>query len=184
MARPSLIKDIVPDGHCGSSGHDGTVSVHSDGPGTGSEFTVTLGLIDRPPVEAPAPAAAGPVLPATRVARRVLLVDDNEDAALLLGEVIRMVGHRVEIVHDPAAALRVVPGFAPEVAVLDIGLPGMDGYELAARLQTLAPGCRLVALTGYGQEKDRSRTRDAGFVAHFVKPVPIDTLLKLLDASA
>ena len=174
----ALVKNLV-------ALHGGSVTVHSAGPGTGSEFAVTLGLIDRPPADAPAPspARAGPVLPATRVTRRVLLVDDNEDAAQLLGEVIRMVGHRVEIVHDPAAALRVVPGFAPEVAVLDIGLPGMDGYELAARLHTLAPGCRLVALTGYGQEKDRTRTREAGFEAHFVKPVPIDTLLRLLDAS-
>ena len=74
-----------------------------------------------------------------------------------------MVGHRVEIVHDPAAALRVVPGFAPEVALLDIGLPGMDGYELAARLHRIAPGCRLVALTGYGQETARALVRPASW---------------------
>ncbi len=162
--------------------HGGTVKAHSDGPGKGSEFTVSLGLVDRPTAE-PAAEPAAPLLSAARVAKRVLLVDDNEDAALLLGEFIRMVGHQVEVVHDPAAALSVVGGFAPEVAVLDIGLPGMDGYELAARLHTIAPRCRLVALTGYSQEKDHSRTRAAGFEAHFVKPVAIDTLLQLLDAS-
>jgi CheY-like chemotaxis protein len=162
--------------------HGGTVSARSDGAGQGSEFTVTLALVDPPsPEEAEAEPAAPPWLVA-RGSRRVLLVDDNEDAALLLGEVIRMVGHRVEIVHDPASALRAVAGFTPEVAVLDIGLPGMDGYELAARLHAIAPDCRLVALTGYGQEKDRTRTREAGFEAHFVKPVPIETLLRLLDA--
>ena len=162
--------------------HGGTVSAHSDGPGAGSEFTVTIGLVEPPPEGEAAPEPPAAVLPAAREGKRVLVVDDNEDAALLLGEFIRMVGHEVEIVHDPAAALRVVDSFAPEVAVLDIGLPGMDGYELAVRLHTIAPACRLVALTGYGQEKDRMRTQDAGFEAHFVKPVPIDTLLRLLDA--
>jgi signal transduction histidine kinase/CheY-like chemotaxis protein len=170
----ALVKNLV-------ALHGGSVSAHSEGPGKGSTFAVQLGLVDPPDVSPPEPSP--PVLHLARASRRVLVVDDNEDAAMLLGELIRMVGHEVEIVHDPAAALQIADGFAPEIAVLDIGLPGMDGYELATRLRTVAPRCRLVALTGYGQEKDRHRTRQAGFEAHFVKPVPVDTLLRLFDAA-
>jgi signal transduction histidine kinase len=161
--------------------HGGAVSAHSDGPGKGSEFTIRLARAEGPAETAAVPAV--PALPVARSARRVLVVDDNEDAAMLLGEFIRMCGHEVEVVHDPAAALRMVQGFVPEVAVLDIGLPGMDGYELAAQLRGITPSCRLVALTGYGHDRDRQRTQEAGFEAHFVKPVPIDTLLEFLDSA-
>ena len=114
------------------------------------------------------------------VSKRLLVVDDNEDAANLLGEIARMRGHEVTVVHDPKAALAVVGTFRPEVAVLDIGLPGMDGYELAGRLQESVPDCRLIALTGYGQSKDRERALAAGFSAHLVKPVRVNDLLEMI----
>jgi CheY-like chemotaxis protein len=110
----------------------------------------------------------------------VLVVDDNEDAANLLGEIIRLRGHHAEIVHHPDAALAALERFAPDLALLDIGLPGMDGYELAQRLRSTHPEIRLIALTGYGQATDRERTRAAGFAAHVVKPVKIDELLALI----
>jgi CheY-like chemotaxis protein len=108
---------------------------------------------------------------------RVLVVDDNVDAAELLAELLRMAGHEVTVVHDGACALRAVEEVPPEMALLDIGLPGMDGYELAIRLADRLAGVHLVAVTGYGQEHDRIRAREAGFQRHFVKPVPSGDLL-------
>jgi CheY-like chemotaxis protein len=110
----------------------------------------------------------------------VLLVDDNEDAAHLLGEVARTRGHEVAIAHHPSAALELVQSFTPDIAVLDIGLPFMDGYELGKRIRARHPHCKMVALTGYGQAGDRQRSADAGFVAHLLKPVRVDVLLELL----
>jgi signal transduction histidine kinase/CheY-like chemotaxis protein len=156
--------------------HGGTVAASSDGPGKGSEITVRLPLAAR---EEATVAPVRPTRPAT-ASKRLLVVDDNEDAANLLGEIARMRGHEVEIVHDPNAALDVVTTFQPEVAVLDIGLPGMDGYELARRLQLSVPACRLIALTGYGQSKDRERALAAGFSAHLVKPVRVNDLLEMI----
>jgi CheY-like chemotaxis protein len=112
--------------------------------------------------------------------KRVLVVDDNQDAADLLAEIARDHGHNVVVAHDPLEALDMVAGFHPEVAVLDIGLPGMDGYQLAARLRQVCPECRLIALTGYGQTKDREQALSAGFSEHLVKPVRIQQLLKAL----
>ena len=155
--------------------HGGSVTAASAGVGRGSEFVVTL------PVTA-VPAAGesrDPDLALRRTSRkRILIVDDNEDAAFLLGEALRARGFEVSIAHDPARALQVFPELRPEVAILDIGLPVMSGYELAARmLAGGATGCRLVAVTGYGQEGDRSRSAAAGFDVHLVKPVKIDALL-------
>jgi CheY-like chemotaxis protein len=114
--------------------------------------------------------------------RRVLVVDDNVDAAELLGEVLELDGHEVSVVHDGLAALERVESFAPEVVFLDIGLPGMDGYEVARRLRRCPGGARmkLVALTGYGQASDRQRSREAGFDTHLVKPVELDTVRALV----
>ena len=157
--------------------HGGSVVARSEGVGKGSEFEIRLPLAD-PQVIPTAPANAKRI---AGVPKRVLIVDDNEDASSLLGEIVRMHGHDVMIVHDPSVALDVAGTFHPEVAVLDIGLPGMDGYELAPLLREKAPGCRLIALTGYGQKKDRERALAAGFAAHLVKPVQIGELLEMVS---
>ena len=124
----------------------------------------------------------------TERARRVLVVDDNEDAAAMLAEALAVYGHTVRTAHDAFAALRVAETFAPDIALVDIGLPVMDGYELAQRFaeHPHLRGTRLVAVTGYGQEQDHARTAAAGFVGHMVKPVDLDqvrTLVESLPAS-
>jgi signal transduction histidine kinase len=117
--------------------------------------------------------------------RRVLLVDDNEDAAWILSETLSHIGHDVRCAHDGPSALRAALEHVPEVALIDIGLPVMDGYELAARLRAepRLAGVRLIALTGYAQPGDRQRSSDAGFAAHLVKPVSISVLLEAIDAA-
>jgi CheY-like chemotaxis protein len=157
--------------------HGGEIAAHSDGVGQGAEFVVTL-----PAARSVAPPLPEPERPPRPTGVRVLLVDDNTDAADLLAEVLRARGHRVEVAYDGVQALQVVRAFRPEVAVLDIGLPVMDGYELARQLrQAGLDRCRLVALTGYGQEQDRERSRAAGFAAHLVKPVDPEALEVALD---
>jgi len=113
---------------------------------------------------------------------RVLIVDDNADAAQMFADFLETLGYEVRVVHDGPAALGVVDSFAPAVALLDIGLPVMDGYELAARLREIPAldGMKLIAVTGYGQEADRDRAHRAGFDAHLVKPVDLDDLAHLL----
>lgn len=115
--------------------------------------------------------------------RRILIVDDNEDAAWILAETLSHIGHDVQCAHDGPSALRVALEHAPEIALLDIGLPVMDGYELASRLQAEPglSGIRLIALTGYGRAGDRQRSNDAGFAAHLVKPISLDALVKAID---
>ena len=112
----------------------------------------------------------------------MLVVDDNVDAATLLADLCETMGHEVKVAHDGPQALQVLDGFAPEFAVLDIGLPVMDGYELARRMRDqLGPACRLIALTGYGQEHDRQRSHDAGFEAHLVKPIDPMRVLGIIE---
>ncbi|HVT07727.1 MAG TPA: response regulator [Polyangia bacterium] len=126
----------------------------------------------------------GPIPTVTAGAsRRILLVDDNEDAAELLSMLLVDAGHTVEIAHDAATALSLAPGLAPDVALLDIGLPLMDGYQLGSELRRRlgAQTPALIALTGYGQEKDRQRTAAAGFAAHLVKPIDPQQLLTLIE---
>ncbi|MFL5307383.1 MAG: response regulator [Polyangia bacterium] len=133
----------------------------------------------------PSSDASGSIPTVTAGARRrILLVDDNEDAAELLSMLLADAGHTVEIAHDAATALSLAPGLAPDVALLDIGLPVMDGYQLGSELRRRlgAQTPALVALTGYGQEKDRQRTAAAGFAAHLVKPIDPQHLLTLLDS--
>jgi CheY-like chemotaxis protein len=157
--------------------HGGTIAATSDGPGMGSQFVIRLPLVTAGVVAVPAHA--------TRIetsGQNVLVVDDNVDAAEMIGELLRAYGHDVTVVHHPDEALALVQDLAPHTALLDIGLPGMDGYQLASRLRTLAPACRLVALTGYGQEADRVRGTAAGFVAHLVKPADINELLAAIQA--
>jgi PAS domain S-box-containing protein len=172
--------------------HGGTVAAHSDGPGRGSTFTVRLPAA---PANASATATAATAtareasddrqklqLPRSAVPRRVLIVDDNVDAATLLSTVIEAMGHELRVAHDPPEALALLDTFTPDVAVLDIGLPVMDGYELARRIRDkVGPACRIIALTGYGQEHDRKRSRHAGFDDHLVKPVDPKRVLAIID---
>jgi CheY-like chemotaxis protein len=118
--------------------------------------------------------------------RRIMIVDDNEDAAEILAEALKFVGHETQTAHDARSALKSVSKFAPEVILMDIGLPGMDGYELARALRSMADlnSPRLIALTGYGQESDRRRAVEAGFDLHLVKPIDIDRLLSVIDDKA
>ncbi|MCO5170170.1 MAG: ATP-binding protein [Planctomycetes bacterium] len=167
--------------------HGGQVWARSDGPGAGCEVSVRLPL-HRAHVAAarPLPAAAGLALPRGGRALRLLVVDDNEDAAQLLAELLRLAGHEVAIAHDCARALQALEEQRPDVAILDLGLPVMDGWELAARIRArhgdAAPG--LIALTGYGQEGDRARSAAAGFGSHLVKPVGVVELLEAVAAAA
>jgi CheY-like chemotaxis protein len=163
--------------------HGGEVTARSEGPGKGSVFEVTL------PRLLEAGAAAGDAGLAQRgygrrARKRILVVDDNADAATSLGELLEALGHEVCVRFDGRSALADVAAFGPEVLVLDIGLPDMDGYELARRLRAepAAGQARYLALTGYGQAHDRTLARAAGFDHHFVKPVDIVALQAVLDA--
>ena len=163
--------------------HGGQIDAHSDGPGEGTTITVTL-----PASTASAQPVAGTPRAAVPHSRavRILVVDDNADAADMLAMFLSTAGHHVVTASDGPQALDVLRTFAPDVAVLDIGLPVMDGYELARRLRELL-GNRaplLIAVTGYGQAEDAQRSRDAGFAHHLVKPVDGDTLLALLASVA
>ena len=163
--------------------HGGRVAAASDGPGHGSRFTVRLPLAQAGAPEAAAPAAAAA---APQPALRVLVVDDNVDAAQALGELLRAAGHAVREAHDAMQALAVLDEFVPEVALLDIGLPGLSGYDLAAVLRgdPRLAGMALIALTGYGREPDRARAIAGGFDEHLVKPVGIDTLFAAIARCA
>jgi CheY-like chemotaxis protein len=163
--------------------HGGSVQAESDGPGKGSIFTVRLpAALEEPAAIEFSPTAAPPVAGACK---RVLVVDDNEDALDLLAEVLRDAGHNVMTAKDGPTALGAMRHFDAEIAILDIGLPVMDGYELAARMRaTLGDRTpRLIALTGYGQDSDRMRAREAGFAAHLTKPVDVASLLGALEAA-
>jgi PAS domain S-box-containing protein len=158
--------------------HDGRVEAFSEGPGKGSEFVVHL------PARRPGPVATAtrPGKDETRGGRSILLVDDNVDAAESLAMVLELQGNRVRTRHDGPSALVAVGEQRPDVVVLDIGLPLMDGYEVARRLRA-APGgdkLMLIALTGYGQSEDKQRATDAGFDYHLVKPVAPGVLEKLI----
>ena len=163
--------------------HGGTVAADSDGLGLGSTFTVRLPAVGRDQRSERAHARARPA-PASTRSGRVLVVDDNLDAAELLEHALEATGYEVEMATDPITALEIAARFHPGVAILDIGLPVIDGYELATRLRAL-PGCadcRMIALTGYGQNHDRLRSLDAGFHEHLVKPVDVERLVRLVDA--
>jgi signal transduction histidine kinase/CheY-like chemotaxis protein len=165
--------------------HGGRVRAHSEGSGQGSEFVVELPrLAFDQSVREPHDGPAAPTTPAKRV--RVLIVDDNLDAAQMLAEALGAMGHEVGVAADGPSALALAAEAAPEVALLDIGLPVMDGYEVARRLRE-TPGCqhtRFIALTGYGQESDRERSRRAGFYEHLVKPVDLDDVARAVEAGA
>jgi DNA-binding response OmpR family regulator len=112
--------------------------------------------------------------------RRILVVDDSQDSAESLALLLELHGHEVRTAFAGPAALEAASTFLPEIVLLDIGLPGMDGYEVARRLRVEHDGCRLIALTGYGREDDRERSREAGFDHHLVKPVDLAELTRVL----
>jgi PAS domain S-box-containing protein len=159
--------------------HGGSVSAASPGPGLGSTFTIRLPLATGSTC-APAPA---PVAIGTAPARvRILIVDDNEDAAETLAMALELHGCEVKTAATATRALDILPGFAPAVALLDIGLPDMNGYELARRVRLLPAGSNitLIAATGWGQQKDRERAFAAGFDHHLTKPIDFDLLRTFL----
>jgi signal transduction histidine kinase/ActR/RegA family two-component response regulator len=154
--------------------HGGRVEARSDGAGQGSEFVVTLPAVTAREEELAATAS----VPAPGGRARVLLVEDNVDAADSLTILLELLGHDVRVAYDGLAALDAVRAGVPDVVLLDIGLPGLDGYEVARRIRGLAGAERvvLIALTGYGRDEDRARTQAAGFDLHLVKPVDPDAL--------
>jgi PAS domain S-box-containing protein len=167
--------------------HGGTVEAHSDGPGQGSEFVVRLPLAAGASL-AEAPGQGGPAPPPglPTPGRRVLLVDDNRDSADTLAMLLRLLGHDVRTAYEGRQALAVAGAYQPDLVLLDIGLPGLNGYEVAAQLRAMPRMGRavLVALTGYGSEEDRRQARAAGFNQHMVKPVDLDALRELLASLA
>lgn len=159
--------------------HGGTVEAHSAGPGLGSEFVVRL------------PAVAAGYAPGTEPVggtessskpqpRRILVVDDNTDAAAMLEVILRMEGHEVRTAEDRQTAVQIAGEFQPEVCVLDIGLPDFDGHEVARRIRPQLPITLLIALSGWGRDEDRRRSQAAGFNHHLVKPLSIRNLMKLI----
>ena len=160
--------------------HGGTVTAASAGTNAGSVFTVRLPLAAAP---APGDASAMPVADgAAPGARSVLVVDDNRDAAETLAALLNMLGHSAPVANDGRQALRMLPSLHPDVVFLDLGMPGMSGYEVAAAIRADArfAGVRLVALTGWGGEADRARTRAAGFDEHLTKPATVEAIEEVL----
>jgi len=177
--------------------HGGTVTASSDGDGLGSEFLITLPVIaswmalgsaladvraNGHDPAADVPAAADPIATA-QVRRRILVADDNSDALESLATLLELGGHEVFSAANGALALESAEQNLPEVALLDIGMPKLDGYEVARRIRAQPWGRRitLVALTGWGQDSDRRRSGEAGFDSHLVKPLDLDKLTELLE---
>ncbi|MEO8443370.1 MAG: ATP-binding protein [Betaproteobacteria bacterium] len=161
--------------------HGGSIVARSEGTGHGSQFVVRLPVIAQPG-EGVADSGAAPGDAAPRVRHRILLADDNEDFVDSLALLLRAGGHEVLVVHDGLAALAAAAEFKPDFAFLDIGLPKLNGYELARCLRG-APATStavLVAVTGWGQEDDKRRAREAGFAAHLTKPVELDAIAQIL----
>jgi CheY-like chemotaxis protein len=158
--------------------HDGTLEAYSEGAGKGAEFVVRLPLkAAAAESTAQAPAASPPT-----IARRVLVVDDNADAADTLDLLLRSLGHTTRVANNGLDALRLASEFRPDIILLDIGMPGIDGYEVARRLEDLRKeyAFRIIAVTGWGQEADRKKAREAGFDFHLLKPVDITLLEQVL----
>jgi CheY-like chemotaxis protein len=159
--------------------HHGTIEARSNGSNRGSEFVVRLPVheagmadasVDESVIKDPGPQ------------RRILVADDNTDAAVMLAETLGLTGHDVRIAHDGETALSVAADFRPDVVILDIGMPGLDGYEVARRLRQRFDGnVRLIALTGWGQPADRQRAAEAGFDQHLTKPVELADLYRAIN---
>jgi len=159
--------------------HGGSIEARSEGEGRGSEFIVRLPVMSR----AASPSPALEVEPESSSGRRVLIVDDNFDSADSLAMLLNITGNKTFVAHDGVAALEAVEKYRPEVILLDIGLPKLDGHEVCRRVRELPWGkdIRIIALTGWGLEDDRRKSEEAGFNGHLVKPVDYDRLLELLQ---
>jgi signal transduction histidine kinase len=186
--------------------HGGTIEAFSAGLGMGSEFVVTLPMVIQPSAVEAGPAQSGTPMDAAPDAnsqgtadtaeaqpssesaagarRRVMVVDDSVDGAESMSILLEMLGHEVRVMYDGAAAIAAASEFRPEVVLLDIGLPGIDGYQVARALRAgpATAGALLIALTGYGQDSDRQRTKDAGFDHHLVKPASLDDIERVIAA--
>lgn len=162
--------------------HGGQIQAFSNGPGRGSEFIVCLPLTRPAQIDDLKPAPPVAVSRAAQAAKRLLLVDDSVDAATLLSMVLEAEGYDVRVAHEAKQALEVAAQFNPEIVLLDLGLPGMDGFQLARemRKQASTAGALLIAVTGYGQAADRQRSLEAGFDHHLVKPVSIDEIQRVI----
>ena len=163
------------------SGTKGTIGATSAGPGRGSEFVVTLPLSKA--TVAPA-ASVRPVAP--RVRSRALIIDDNRDAAITTAMFVEELGGTALTAFDGATGLAAVESFRPDIVFMDIGMPGLDGYEVCRRIREM-PAQRhvvIVAITGWGQAQDKQRALDVGFDAHLTKPVDPDALAQLLAGAA
>jgi CheY-like chemotaxis protein len=161
--------------------HGGTVTVDSEGAGRGSEFVVRLplgtgtGALPKPPTR------DGAVVPPLRV----LVIEDNADLRDMLRSILELDGHRVEVAEDGPGGVEMARSARPDVVLVDIGLPGFDGYEVGRRIRSdLGKSVRLIALTGYGQAEDRRRSREAGFDAHLVKPLSAEDIRDALAAAS
>lgn len=159
--------------------HGGSVTAESEGPGKGSEFTIRLPAARRSVSKGP---KQSPAEGAVQRGSRILVVDDSVDTAQGLSRLLTLLGNEVQMVHDGPSAISKAITFRPDFLLLDIGLPGMDGYQVASKLREdeHCKGCTIIAVSGYGQEEDRRRSRAAGFDHHLVKPVEFDALVSLL----
>jgi PAS domain S-box-containing protein len=162
--------------------HDGEIEAHSEGPGRGSRFTVRLPVAEMTTTKGAASVPTGSIGRAR--GRRVLVADDMRDSADTLARMLVLLGHEVRTVYDGVEAVEELERFEPDVVLLDIGMPRLNGYEAARRIrQRLGSAVRLIALTGWGQYEDRQRSREAGFDHHLVKPVDPEMLGRLIDGA-
>lgn len=159
--------------------HHGDVRAMSEGPDKGSTFLLTVPLA---PCEPSSSAPSSDLVSAAAEHRRVLVVDDNRDAAESLALLLEMNGHKTRIAFDGNSALEIAPAFQPDIVFCDLGMPGMNGFELAAHLRAAQPTIVLVALTGWGSEEDKRKTRAGGFDFHVTKPIAFEEIERILGA--
>jgi CheY-like chemotaxis protein len=162
--------------------HGGTVEAYSAGINQGSEFVVRLPVLSKACQPEPPPSR---IVPAVNGGSRVLVVDDNRDSAESLAMLLQLNGYEVRMAHDGLEAVAAAASFHPEIILMDIGMPGLNGYDTATRIRQQPRGSDilLIALTGWGQAEDRRRTREAGFNAHLLKPVEEETLMRVLESN-
>jgi CheY-like chemotaxis protein len=156
----------------------GTIEAHSDGLGEGSEFIIRLPLVEQAGADPVVNVSQGPV----PVSRRILVVDDNVDAAESIAAILRIAGHEARTAHNGATALSLAESWLPDVVVLDIGLPDLDGYQVARQLRARSGSkCpELMALSGWGGRENRLRATEAGFDSHYTKPIDPELLIRIL----